>query len=132
MFDSDTRFGGNLGAPVRATPVSRRGRARGCQKQAFLAPWFVQTLGPPAPKTAAQALAGDVAWETFERLWLYHKGMEQRTAASTPSPIWQIQLFCGLRAIREERTVTRFRTQKTAALLAYLAYQAIFAQPPPV
>ena len=35
---------------------------------------------------------------------------------------WQIQLFGGLRATQQDRIITRFRTQKTAALLAYLAY----------
>jgi DNA-binding SARP family transcriptional activator len=35
---------------------------------------------------------------------------------------WQIQLFGGLREEQGERSITRFRTQKAAALLAYLAY----------
>ena len=35
---------------------------------------------------------------------------------------WRIQLLGGLRAERGESVVTRFRTQKTALLLAYLAY----------
>ena len=35
---------------------------------------------------------------------------------------WRIDLFGGLSATHGERVVTRFRTQKTAALLAYLAY----------
>jgi DNA-binding SARP family transcriptional activator len=35
---------------------------------------------------------------------------------------WRIQLFGGLRAEQEGRVVTRFRTQKAASLLAYLAY----------
>ena len=35
---------------------------------------------------------------------------------------WYIQLFGGLRLSHQERVVTRFRTQKTGALLAYLAY----------
>jgi predicted ATPase/DNA-binding SARP family transcriptional activator len=35
---------------------------------------------------------------------------------------WAIQLFGGLRTTNGERVFTRFRTQKTAALLAYLAY----------
>src|SRR4051794_5270525 len=34
---------------------------------------------------------------------------------------WRIELFGGLRARRGAWTVTRFRTEKTAALLAYLA-----------
>ncbi|MBC8443153.1 hypothetical protein H8D79_00355, partial [PVC group bacterium] len=34
---------------------------------------------------------------------------------------WRIELFGGLRARRGERVVTRFRSQKTAVLLAYLA-----------
>jgi len=36
---------------------------------------------------------------------------------------WRIELLNGLRAVRGEEAVTRFRTQKTALLLAYLAYQ---------
>jgi DNA-binding SARP family transcriptional activator len=36
--------------------------------------------------------------------------------------VWRIDLFGGLRATRGDHLVTRFRTQKTAALLAYLAY----------
>src|SRR5207244_5652514 len=35
---------------------------------------------------------------------------------------WKIYLFGGLRAVQDGRVITRFRTQKTAALLAYLAY----------
>jgi DNA-binding SARP family transcriptional activator len=35
---------------------------------------------------------------------------------------WTIQLFGGLRARQGERLITRFRTQQTGALLAYLAY----------
>jgi DNA-binding SARP family transcriptional activator len=34
---------------------------------------------------------------------------------------WRIELFGGLRVQREEQVITRFRTQKTALLLAYLA-----------
>lgn len=35
---------------------------------------------------------------------------------------WRIELFGQLRAYRGEHSLTRFRTQKTAALLAYMAY----------
>src|SRR5947209_16125340 len=35
---------------------------------------------------------------------------------------WKIQLFGQLRAETEDRVVAHFPTQKTAALLAYLAY----------
>ena len=35
--------------------------------------------------------------------------------------LWRIELFGGLRAVSGERTITRFRTQKTASVLAYLA-----------
>ena len=35
--------------------------------------------------------------------------------------LWRIELFGGLRALSGERAITRFRTHKTAALLAYLA-----------
>ena len=34
---------------------------------------------------------------------------------------WRIELFGGLRLVHPDRTVQRFRSQKTAALLAYLA-----------
>jgi predicted ATPase/DNA-binding SARP family transcriptional activator len=36
--------------------------------------------------------------------------------------LWRVELLGGLRAQCADRTVTRFRTQQTAALLAYLAY----------
>ena len=35
--------------------------------------------------------------------------------------LWRIELFGGLRALGGERVVTRFRTHKTSALLAFLA-----------
>jgi DNA-binding SARP family transcriptional activator len=35
---------------------------------------------------------------------------------------WRIELLGGLRAEAEDRVVSRFRTQKTGALLAYLAF----------
>jgi len=35
--------------------------------------------------------------------------------------VWRIELFGGLRALSGERVITRFRTHKTGALLAYLA-----------
>jgi DNA-binding SARP family transcriptional activator len=35
--------------------------------------------------------------------------------------LWRIEFFGGLRARRDNEVITRFRTQKTAALLAYLA-----------
>jgi DNA-binding SARP family transcriptional activator len=38
-----------------------------------------------------------------------------------PEPLWRIDLFGGLRALGRDRSVTRLRTQKTGALLAYLA-----------
>lgn len=37
-------------------------------------------------------------------------------------PIWRIDLFGGIRVTRGEAVTSRFRTQKTAALLGYLAY----------
>jgi DNA-binding SARP family transcriptional activator len=37
-------------------------------------------------------------------------------------PRWRLTLFGGLRATTDDREVTRFYTQKTGALLAYLAY----------
>ena len=39
--------------------------------------------------------------------------------ASAP---WRIELFGGLRACQGDHTITRFSTQKTASLLARLAY----------
>jgi predicted ATPase/DNA-binding SARP family transcriptional activator/class 3 adenylate cyclase len=36
--------------------------------------------------------------------------------------LWRLELLGGLRVIRGEQSIVRFRTQKTAALLAYLAY----------
>jgi predicted ATPase/DNA-binding SARP family transcriptional activator len=38
------------------------------------------------------------------------------------SAVWRIQLLGGLRAQHQQRTLDRFRTQKTGALLAYLAF----------
>src|SRR5919201_1903557 len=35
---------------------------------------------------------------------------------------WRVELLGGLRATRGDQVVTHFRTQKNAALLAYLAY----------
>jgi len=35
---------------------------------------------------------------------------------------WQIEMFGWLRAVQSDRVIARFRTQKTASLLAYLAY----------
>lgn len=42
---------------------------------------------------------------------------------------WAIQLLGGLRASQQERTIARFRTQKTGALLAYLAYHLGHSHP---
>src|SRR5947209_3768367 len=39
-------------------------------------------------------------------------------------PVWRVELLGGLRAVDADRAVTRFRTHKTAALLASLAYYA--------
>src|SRR2546426_12736738 len=38
------------------------------------------------------------------------------------APIWRIELLGGLRAVHDQTIVSRFRSQKTASLLAYLAY----------
>src|SRR5215213_2657018 len=35
---------------------------------------------------------------------------------------WRIELLGGLRAVQGDHVLTRFRTQKTAALVAYLTY----------
>src|SRR5687767_9133933 len=43
------------------------------------------------------------------------------TPLSTSAP-WRIQLLGRLRAARGDREITRFRHQKAASLLAYLAY----------
>src|SRR5207247_2319260 len=48
-------------------------------------------------------------------VWEREVGME---------PLRRIELFGGLRAIHTDRIVDHFRTQKTAALLAYLTYYA--------
>jgi DNA-binding SARP family transcriptional activator len=42
---------------------------------------------------------------------------------------WRIELLGGLQAVRGDRVVTRFRTQKTGILLAYLAYYRQRAHP---
>jgi predicted ATPase/DNA-binding SARP family transcriptional activator len=42
---------------------------------------------------------------------------------------WHIELLGRLRGVRGEETVTHFRTQKTASLLAFLAYYAGVPQP---
>lgn len=44
--------------------------------------------------------------------------------------VWSIQLFGGLVVQSANRTATRFRTQKTAALLAYLAFRCRENAPP--
>jgi predicted ATPase/DNA-binding SARP family transcriptional activator len=43
--------------------------------------------------------------------------------------LWKIELFGGLRAIRNDQIVNRFRTQKTASLLAYLAFHSHRSHP---
>jgi hypothetical protein len=52
-------------------------------------------------------------------------------AGETMEPVWRIELFGGLRARRGDQVVTRFRTQKTGALLAYLAYYCQRTHPAP-
>src|SRR5215467_16013894 len=42
--------------------------------------------------------------------------------------MWTLQLLGGLQALSPQRQVTRFRTQKAASLLAYLAFH-LAAQP---
>src|SRR5690242_10166934 len=42
---------------------------------------------------------------------------------------WRITLLGGLRASRREQVITRFKTQKVAALFAYLAYYRRQAHP---
>jgi DNA-binding SARP family transcriptional activator len=43
-------------------------------------------------------------------------------ASQTREELWRIELLGGLRAAQGERVVTRFRHQKAAVLLAYLAF----------
>ena len=43
--------------------------------------------------------------------------------------LWTIHLFGALRVVQAEQTITRFRTQKTGALLAYLAFYRHRAHP---
>ncbi len=42
---------------------------------------------------------------------------------------WRIALFGGLRVQRAEQVITRFKSQKVAGLLAYLAYHVRQAHP---
>src|SRR5438874_5042031 len=44
--------------------------------------------------------------------------------------MWTIQLLGGLAARRSQQEVTRFRTQKAASLLAFLAFHAAPESPP--
>jgi predicted ATPase/DNA-binding SARP family transcriptional activator len=46
----------------------------------------------------------------------------ERARESGMKAPWQIELLGGLRVTQGDRVLTRFRTQKTGALLAYLAY----------
>jgi two-component SAPR family response regulator len=54
--------------------------------------------------------------------------MSAAAAANTAAP-WNITLLGGLSARHADRTITRFATQKTAALLAYLAFYRDRAHP---
>jgi DNA-binding SARP family transcriptional activator len=40
---------------------------------------------------------------------------------------WRIELLGGLRATRGDQDISRFRSQKTGALVAYLAYHLSLA-----
>src|SRR5512138_1656702 len=40
-----------------------------------------------------------------------------------PQPLVRIELLGGLRVVQEDRILTRFRSQRVACLLAYLAYR---------
>src|SRR6476659_10254656 len=42
------------------------------------------------------------------------------TPILAPSPLWRVELFGQLRAVRRAQTVTRFRRHKDGVLLAYL------------
>jgi DNA-binding SARP family transcriptional activator len=44
--------------------------------------------------------------------------------------VWTIQLLGGLAARSQDRLATRFRTQKAAVLLAYLAFYNALNRPP--
>jgi hypothetical protein len=43
--------------------------------------------------------------------------------------LWRIEMLGGLRAVSAERIVTRFRTHKAGALLAYLAFHQEASHP---
>jgi len=43
--------------------------------------------------------------------------------------LWRVEMLGGLRVRRSEQVLTRFRTQKTAGLLAYLAFYRERAHP---
>src|SRR5438034_952414 len=45
------------------------------------------------------------------------------------APLWRIELLGWLRVARGDWTITRFRSQQTAALLAYLAYHSRRSHP---
>jgi hypothetical protein len=45
-----------------------------------------------------------------------------RREGSAMTPFWRLEMLGGLRLRRGEQTLTRFRTQKTGGLLAYLMY----------
>src|SRR5262249_9705339 len=45
------------------------------------------------------------------------------------APLWRIELLGWLRLVGAERVITRFRTRKVAALLAYLAFHSHRSHP---
>src|SRR5713101_8181998 len=74
--------------------------------------WTLATLRRGAIERRAPAAQGIVLERRVRARWERQPSVEPR---------WRIELFGGLRAVRAETVVTRFRTQKSALLLAHLA-----------
>jgi DNA-binding SARP family transcriptional activator len=53
----------------------------------------------------------------------------ERDGATVVEPLWRIELLVWLRLVGADRVIDRFRTQKVAALLAYMAYHARRSHP---
>src|SRR5262249_11514632 len=68
--------------------------------------------------------AGKRSWqnELCQHKALLTKGGALGIARSIMNQVCRIELLGGLRVRQEQRVITRFRTQKAGALLAYLAY----------
>ena len=102
----------------------------------------VRVLAPPTLRSRASASLRQAPWAAASTLpgsWIAPPGPVERVLPTAqgivlerggrarwerqPSvePRWRIELFGGLRAVRAETVVTRFRTQNSALLLAHLA-----------